>query len=326
MKWKIYFTLVGLTALLLTAYSTNVFATWMVEDSEQENERGELSANSDELTPPSTEKPSDQPLDKEFTVLNDKETLKKFQQKNKEEGGLTPSQVKIPAIDVDAPIEKVGILENGQMGVPEGTETVGWFEPGTKPGQTGNAVLAGHVDSKKGPAVFFYLDQLAQGDEIIVTDEEGTELIYTVQRLESYPANDAPIDEIFGRTDKKNLNLITCTGTFNRQKGTHEERLVVYTELQSVTEDENTEKEFDIQAPKNIEVSGSFVKWHAVRVEGVAGYRVYQSGDGENFTHVGSISAHERKSFTADEANGQSYYVTTVYFDGTESEPSKTVK
>ena len=40
------------------------------------------------------------------------------------------------------------------MGVPKGFDTVGWFGEGTKPGAPGNAVMAGHVDSKTGPAVF----------------------------------------------------------------------------------------------------------------------------------------------------------------------------
>ncbi|WP_173918616.1 class F sortase [Halobacillus sp. Marseille-Q1614] len=324
MKWKIYFTAVGLVALLLAIYSTDVWASW-IQPETGESQRGELSTASEELTPPSELKPSDLPLDEEFTVLSDKEILEKFQDERKKEEGIIPSNVKIPSLDVDAPIEKVGILENGQMGVPDGTESVGWFEPGTKPGQTGNSVFAGHVDSKTGPAVFFYLDQLEKGDEIIVTDEEGTELTYTVKRMESYSYNDAPIDEVFGRTDSKNLNLITCTGTFNREKGTHEERLVVYTELKEEPEEEVKEG-FDIKPPTNVEVNGLFLTWHAVRVEGVAGYRVYQSSDGENFEHAASISAHERKSFTADEAKGQSYYVTTVYFDGTESAPSETVK
>ena len=39
---------------------------------------------------------------------------------------------------------------------------------------------------------------------------------------------------VFGYSYRSNLNLITCTGDFNREKGTHEERLVVYTELAKV--------------------------------------------------------------------------------------------
>ncbi|WP_256464144.1 class F sortase [Halobacillus amylolyticus] len=222
------------------------------------------------------------------------------------------------------------MLDNGQMGVPKDDKTVGWFEPGTKPGNTGNAVLAGHVDSYKGPAVFFYLKDLQKGDEIIVTNEEGKELTYVVQKLESYPADEAPIKEIFGKTDKKRLNLITCTGVFDHERGTHLDRLVVYSELKSSLDDEEQqpkeEADYDIKAPTSVEVNGTFVTWHAVRVDGVAGYRVYRSKNGEDYEKVASISEHERKTYTDPEASNYNYYVTTVYMDGTESNPSKPAK
>lgn len=150
-----------------------------------------------------------------------------------EEEGIRPVTVEIPSLDVKAEIENVGILENGQMGVPSNDENVGWFEPGFKPGSTGNSVLAGHVDSKKGPAVFYHLNQLNKGDEVIVTDENGKALTFVVKGKKNYPFQNAPIEDIFGPTDKTNLNLITCTGTFNRSYGTHEERLVVFTELKT---------------------------------------------------------------------------------------------
>jgi sortase A len=94
--------------------------------------------------------------------------------------GIVPSQIEIPAIGVNAEIEKVGRLENVQMGVPQGMDTVGWFEPGLKPGERGNAVMAGHVDSKTGPAVFFKLDELKNGDEVIVTDQAGDSKVFIV--------------------------------------------------------------------------------------------------------------------------------------------------
>jgi sortase A len=145
--------------------------------------------------------------------------------------GIVPVKLEIPAIDVKAEIEPVGILDNGQMGVPSSAEGIGWYEPGTKPGGYGNAVLAGHVDSRTGPAIFYDLGELEPGDEVIVTDADGQKLTFIVTKKESYPRLYAPIQDIFGYTDSRHLNLITCTGTFNVKDGTHEERLVVYTKL-----------------------------------------------------------------------------------------------
>lgn len=152
-------------------------------------------------------------------------------QLKEERDGITPQRIEIPSIKVDASIEKVGRLENGQMGVPEGFDTVGWFEPGIKPGAPGNAVMAGHVDSKTGPAVFYKLEDLTKGDEIIVMDKEGNTLTFEVTGKESYKRKNAPVDKIFDFAYTSKLNLITCVGNFNKKEGTHEERLVVYTEL-----------------------------------------------------------------------------------------------
>ncbi|WP_234448087.1 class F sortase [Virgibacillus salexigens] len=67
---------------------------------------------------------------------------------------LTPKKITIDAIDVKSEIESVGLLDNGEMAVPEDFTKTGWFDLGTKPGNRGSAVIAGHVDDKTGPGVF----------------------------------------------------------------------------------------------------------------------------------------------------------------------------
>lgn len=150
-----------------------------------------------------------------------------------EQIGVQPVTIEIPVLNVNASIEEVGRLKNGQMGVPQNPENVGWFAPGIRPGSPGNAVIAGHVDSLTGPAVFFELDKLKKGDEIIVRGKDNEKMRFIVVKIASYPRENAPIDTIFGFTYGSGLNLITCTGEFNRKAKTHEERLVIYIELSS---------------------------------------------------------------------------------------------
>ncbi|WP_040285008.1 class F sortase [Sporosarcina koreensis] len=149
----------------------------------------------------------------------------------KEDSGIVPASIEIPELGIRTDIESVGTLPNGQMGVPQDVNHVGWFEPGTLPGSQGSAVMAGHIDSLTGPAIFYKLDKLKQGDEVIVSGEDGEQMTFSVTRSETYPRDAAPIQDIFGFSYGSRLNLITCTGEFNRQAKTHEERLVVYTEL-----------------------------------------------------------------------------------------------
>lgn len=145
-----------------------------------------------------------------------------------------PQTLTIPKLGVNAAVESVGEDSSGRMGVPEGVYNVGWYSPGFKPGENGSAVMAGHLDTTTGaPAVFYYVDQLAAGDQIIVTDKNGKSLVFEVIGMQSYPFDQVPLQEIFGVSDKPKLNLITCTGVWNRGSSNYSNRLVVYAELRS---------------------------------------------------------------------------------------------
>jgi sortase (surface protein transpeptidase) len=118
------------------------------------------------------------------------------------------------------------------MDVPVETANVGWFEPGYVPGKPGSAVMTGHIDGPGGKrAVFWLLDQLQPGDEILVEMDSGVTYTYHVDRSRWYPFDTAPIGEIFGWSEKPHLNLITCSGKWNKEEEVYETRLVVYAQL-----------------------------------------------------------------------------------------------
>ncbi|MCT4786419.1 sortase domain-bontaining protein [Exiguobacterium aestuarii] len=272
-------------------------------------------------SPPVEEKQIEESPDltAEFSLLQ--EEVKKLRLAEEEENAkaVTPVQIQIPKIDVDTAIEQVGVLENGQMGVPEDENQVGWFEPGVTPGSKGNAVIAGHVDSKTGPAIFYQLDQLTKGDDVLIQDEAGNTLRFRVTKTERYDTKTAPIEEIFGATSNRNLNLITCSGTFG--DGGYDERFVVYTELVDTELNETVE----LETPTAVELRGNLLTWHAVRQESVIGYRIYEVVDGKA-THIESIPSHARKSIEVASDNTKSYYVTAIDQLGNESKPSEMTK
>ncbi|WP_166786800.1 class F sortase [Jeotgalibacillus salarius] len=264
----------------------------------------------------------------EFVLLD---SLKKRQAELEEqlkiqEEGITPSRIQIPSLDIDTGVIPVGLLENGEMEVPEETDVTGWYNRGVQPGETGNSVIAGHVDSKEGPAIFFYLKDIEPGEEIIVTDENGVELTFEVKTKESYPTDESPIEKIFGPSDKRNLNIITCTGTFDRDQHLYPDRLVIYTEL--VSENDPSGELKVPKAPENVVSEAGTVSWHAVRNDTVIGYRVYKKTENDaRFVHVASVSAHERKSYFDEEGQaGDQYYVTSVNLENKESAPSVKVE
>lgn len=145
--------------------------------------------------------------------------------------GIVPTFLEIPKLNLKAAVENVGILPNGAMDTPKKDRNVGWLSVGTKPGNPGNAVMAGHVDNQRGAAVFYSLKRLQIGDEIFVRSKAGDLRTFVVRDKQVYRATKAPIDKIFGETNRVRLNLITCTGYFDRKLRTHLDRLVIYSEL-----------------------------------------------------------------------------------------------
>lgn len=143
----------------------------------------------------------------------------------------TPVRLLIPRLKVDAPIEAVGKDANGDAGVPQQSQDVAWYNLGPAPGEPGNAVIAGHLDDKVGPAVFAKLGQLKVDDTVIVVDKAKVQHTFKVIEVAAYPYQKAPLNKIFGFDLEHDLNLITCTGRWNPKTHTYSQRLVVYTRL-----------------------------------------------------------------------------------------------
>jgi hypothetical protein len=149
-----------------------------------------------------------------------------------------PAKLSIPAIHVDAAVMNVGKTAQGLMDAPVSNAInspywthVFWYEPGAAPGQPGNAVIAGHVDRVGGdPAVFWYLRELAPGNDVYITTVQGQKLHFVVDRAVSYPAT-APssdvMNAVFGPSSAHHLNLITCSGVWTGHG--YDQRLVVFT-------------------------------------------------------------------------------------------------
>jgi sortase A len=143
---------------------------------------------------------------------------------------LSPERLIIPKIGVDANVQHVGITKAGNMAVPNNYTDVGWYRLGSAPGDLGNAVIAGHLDTGFGrPAVFLDLDELIPGDEIIVRDASGEVVTFVVERLATYDYTNAPMEEIFGTSTEARLNLITCDGLWDPDTKSYSKRLVVFT-------------------------------------------------------------------------------------------------
>lgn len=141
-----------------------------------------------------------------------------------------PVRLKIPSINVDAAIQQVGVTSKGAMEVPNNTLDVGWFDLGPRPGEKGNAVIAGHFDGKNGEAgVFINLYKLKEGDKLYVKDSKGTSITFVVRESRIYDPGYA--DDVFSGSNSAHLNLITCDGVWDGAKKSFSKRLVVFSDI-----------------------------------------------------------------------------------------------
>lgn len=160
-------------------------------------------------------------------------------QANAQSAASAPTRLQIPALKIDAAIQSVGKDKSGNMDVPNNSLDVAWYNLGPAPGAQGNAVISGHYDDSKGPAVFYRLGKLKIGDTISVINTDGSQRDFRVIEVASYPYTKAPIAKIFGFDFEHDLNLITCGGRWNSRTHTYNQRLVIYTRLiKNATEQE----------------------------------------------------------------------------------------
>lgn len=145
-----------------------------------------------------------------------------------------PERLSIPKLGINVFVEQVGLDSQHRMDVPKNTDNAGWYDLGYKPGEEGNAVIDGHLDTLYGPSIFYNLENLTMGDEIFVTDDTGRQLIFIVTSTASYPFDQVPLQAVFGPSDKPHLNLITCGGGWDSVNKNYSNRIVVYSDLTAI--------------------------------------------------------------------------------------------
>lgn len=144
-----------------------------------------------------------------------------------------PIGITIPSINVNARIEQVGLTKTGAMGAPVGPSEVGWFYLGSKPGEVGSSVMDGHSGWKNNiPAVFDNLFKVKIGDKIYVTDDKGVTKTFIIKMIKKLDPNADATDVFTSNDGKAHLNLITCTGFWNKILKSHSQRLVVFSDME----------------------------------------------------------------------------------------------
>ncbi len=134
--------------------------------------------------------------------------------------------MRLPSLEVEASIERIGLVEGrNQLDVPE-WYNVGWYEIYDKPGFGTSSLFSAHKDyypDKRGP--FYALGNLRTGDQIIVEMDDGREYVYEVFLQRRYVASEFPVGDLIRSHSAKDptlrrppdeewIALYTCGGEF----------------------------------------------------------------------------------------------------------------
>jgi sortase (surface protein transpeptidase) len=145
-------------------------------------------------------------------------------------------ELQIPSLDVNAPVQGVGLTSENVMDSPKGPigdavwSTAFWYRGGGVPGDVGTATFAGHVNDPLGvPEIFANIEDLRIGDLIIIRDTRtDTDIQFAVDAVKVYSlletSQPAVLTQIFGAGPVAGLGpqptldglsritLITCAG------------------------------------------------------------------------------------------------------------------
>lgn len=140
-----------------------------------------------------------------------------------------PVELSIPTADIRMPVDAVGVADDGQMEVPARAERAGWYRFGTTPGATsGTAVIAAHVDSvASGLGPFARLVDVAVGDVVEVTGDDGSLHRYAVTERIAIPKSAVPWDDLFTRDGPHRLALVTCGGTWRPEARSYSDNVIL---------------------------------------------------------------------------------------------------
>lgn len=146
-------------------------------------------------------------------------------------GGAAPRTVELAALGVRAEVIERGLDADGGVAAPPYSRpgAVGWYADGPAPGGAGAAVLVGHVDTDAEPAVFHALGDAEPGEEVRVERADGSVAEFTVSDVEVVERADFEPERVYGPREAgaAELRLITCGGTFDRERGHYSANVVV---------------------------------------------------------------------------------------------------
>ena len=101
-----------------------------------------------------------------------------------------PRYLEIPRLKVKARVQDSNVNEH-ILPVPDNIFDVSWYSGSGRPGENGNILISGVAEGLTKHGVFYNLDSLEKGDEIILERGDGERFSYGIEKLAIIDKKDA---------------------------------------------------------------------------------------------------------------------------------------
>ena len=143
-----------------------------------------------------------------------------------------PKFLQVPSLGIDARVKSLGVDSKNVVLAPTNIYDVGWYNESAKPGDSdanGAILLDGHVHGPTLPGVFSKIQDLKTDDEIQIQRGDDQIFKYKVVKVQQFSAKtlDMRVALASVQPGTAGLNLITCSGKYDRVNG-YSERTIVF--------------------------------------------------------------------------------------------------
>jgi sortase (surface protein transpeptidase) len=166
----------------------------------------------------STDKPDEKPVSKDYAWKG---------------GDRDPKFIELPSIASSGFVQQMGVDQNKQIAVPTNIHLAGWFVDSVRPGRKGLSIIVGHVNGVQSDAgIFKQLGKLKAEEEFKLTLGNGDKLTYKVMDVKSYKTAESA-NYLFSQSPgiESQLNLVTCSGSYDKAARSYDQRTIVTAKL-----------------------------------------------------------------------------------------------
>lgn len=142
-----------------------------------------------------------------------------------------PKLITMQTIKTEGFVQKVGVDQNKEIAVPNNIYVAGWFNQSVIPGERGLSIVDGHVTGRINNGIFKDLGKLKDGDTFKIEYGNGMSKDFKVVKKVDVPVKDAA-SVLFSHEPglERQVNLITCSGAFDKKTQRYANRLIVISE------------------------------------------------------------------------------------------------